>query len=283
MRAVDRVATGWTMFVAAAVLIGAMLRVPALATPVHVPRQRPRRSRWSASWMLDAYSRPRPYDVTTIGRWQGYSLPSATVAVVGVHRRRGDLRACSCPAGRARSPRSSGGRRRRLVAFARLYLGVDHPFDVLVGIALGVGDPADRLPVLHAERGVPGHLPQGKTAHLDVGGRRGEAIRQAVEDQLGVTVRGHQAGRARRLGWLDPAAPARRRRSRHVPVREALRDEPRTGRPLVQARPHHPLRPAGGRASVPVRAPARPVRGLRHAPDVATPASRRPSRWASSS
>ena len=29
---------------------------------------------------------------------------------------------------------------------------------------------------------------QGKTAHLDVGGRRGEAIRHAVQDQLGLTV-----------------------------------------------------------------------------------------------
>src|SRR4029078_8629321 len=29
---------------------------------------------------------------------------------------------------------------------------------------------------------------RGKTAHLDVGGRRGEAVRRAVEDQLGVTV-----------------------------------------------------------------------------------------------
>ena len=28
----------------------------------------------------------------------------------------------------------------------------------------------------------------GKTAHLDVGGRRGEAVRQAVQDQLGLTV-----------------------------------------------------------------------------------------------
>ena len=29
---------------------------------------------------------------------------------------------------------------------------------------------------------------QGKTAHLDVGGRRGVAIREAVEHQLGITV-----------------------------------------------------------------------------------------------
>ncbi len=29
---------------------------------------------------------------------------------------------------------------------------------------------------------------QGKTAHLDIGGRRGEAIRQALHEQLGLTV-----------------------------------------------------------------------------------------------
>ena len=42
-------------------------------------------------------------------------------------------------------------------SFARLYLAVDHPFDVLVAIALAVGDPGQRVPLLHAQRGLPGH------------------------------------------------------------------------------------------------------------------------------
>ena len=32
--------------------------------------------------LIAAYKRPRPYDVTTIGRWRGYSLPSAPAAIV---------------------------------------------------------------------------------------------------------------------------------------------------------------------------------------------------------
>ena len=51
----------------------------------------------------------------------------------------------------------------------------------------------------------------GKTAHLDVGGRRGEALRRAVEDQLGVTVVDVQPGRPRRVRRVDAAAPAPRR------------------------------------------------------------------------
>ena len=47
-------------------------------------------------------------------------------------------------------------------SFARLYLAVDHPFDVIVAIALGRGHPGQRVPLLHAQRGLPGHVPQGQ-------------------------------------------------------------------------------------------------------------------------
>ena len=120
---------------------------------------------------------------------------------------------------------------------ARLYLGVDHPFDVLVSIAVAVGVAAQRVPLLHPERGLPGRLPAGQDRaprrrrpprRRDPRGRRAPARPHRAR---------HQAGRARRLGRLDAAAAPRRGRSRHVPVREALRDEPRARRPLVQARP----------------------------------------------
>ena len=75
-----------------------------------------------------------------------------------------------------------------IVAFARLYLGVDHPFDVLAGVVLGVAIPLLAFRFFTPNEVFPVTYRQGKTAHLDVGGRRGEAIRQAVEDQLGVTV-----------------------------------------------------------------------------------------------
>ena len=138
-------------------------------------------------FLYDAFARPLPYDVTVIGLWRGFSYPSVPVAVltfvvVGI----------VCTAGRGGSPRAIAtavaAALVMLLTFARLYLAVDHPFDVLVGIALPVAillnvfrffTPNDVFPVAYGT---------GKTAHLDVGGRRGEAIRRAVEDQLGFTV-----------------------------------------------------------------------------------------------
>ncbi len=75
-----------------------------------------------------------------------------------------------------------------LFAAARLYLGVDHPFDVVAGLALGIAIPLAAFRLFTPNEFVPVAYKQGKTAHLDVTGRRGEAIRQAVHDQLGVTV-----------------------------------------------------------------------------------------------
>jgi tRNA A-37 threonylcarbamoyl transferase component Bud32 len=77
-----------------------------------------------------------------------------------------------------------------LLAFvsARLYLGVDHPFDALAGLALGIAIPLAAFRLFTPNDVAPVAYRQGKTAHLDVTGRRGEAIRQALHDQLGITV-----------------------------------------------------------------------------------------------
>ena len=90
---------------------------------------------------------------------------------------------------------------------------------------------------------------RGKTAHLDIGGRRGEAIRRAVRDQLGLTVLDVRPDRLGRLRRLHAAAHHRRRGPRHEALREALRDEPRPRRPLVQARPDGAVRPPRGRGA----------------------------------
>ena len=75
-----------------------------------------------------------------------------------------------------------------IVAASRMYLGVDHPFDVLVGAVLGVAIPLIAFRFFTPNEVFPLKYRQGKSAHLDVGGKRGEAIRQAVEEQLGVTI-----------------------------------------------------------------------------------------------
>ena len=137
--------------------------------------------------LIDAYTRPRPTDVTTIGRWEGFSLPSATVAIVSITVV-GIIYMLVVPGEPRRLAKAIGIAAVAVVVAARLYLAVDHPFDVLTGVALGVAIPLIAFRFFTPNEVVPVTYHGGKTAHLDVGGRRGEALRRAVEDQLGVTV-----------------------------------------------------------------------------------------------
>jgi tRNA A-37 threonylcarbamoyl transferase component Bud32 len=75
-----------------------------------------------------------------------------------------------------------------LVALARMYLAVDTPTGVLVASILGVTIPLVAFRLLCPDEVFPVAYRRGRTAHLDVGGRRGEAIRRALHDQLGVIV-----------------------------------------------------------------------------------------------
>ncbi len=185
-RGVDRVATGWTMFFVAIslFLLTAYFRrwrhlftfLGSVMVLVVI-----------GSMLIDAYERPRPYDVTAAGRWQGFSLPSATVAIVSFTAV-GVIYMAVVP-GRPRDVAKRVGMLAvASVAGARLYLGIDHPFDVLVGAALGVAIPLNAFRFFTPNEVFPLTYHPGKTAHLDVEGRRGEAIRQAVAEQLGVTV-----------------------------------------------------------------------------------------------
>ncbi|HEY0517847.1 MAG TPA: phosphatase PAP2 family protein [Ilumatobacteraceae bacterium] len=184
--AVDRVATGWTMFFIAMSLIivaGIFRRWRHLFTflggvvVLAVIGQ----------LMIYSYRRPRPYDVTTIGRWQGYSLPSATVAVftftvVGL------IYILAVPGHMRNIAKAFGLFAVVLLAASRMYLGVDHPLDALFGAVVGVAIPLIGFRFFTPNEVFPVTYRRGKAAHLDVGGRRGEALRQAVEEQLGVTV-----------------------------------------------------------------------------------------------
>jgi tRNA A-37 threonylcarbamoyl transferase component Bud32 len=73
-----------------------------------------------------------------------------------------------------------------LVGLARLYLAIDTPTTVLVAIVIGVMIPLVAFRLLCPDEVFPVTYRRGRTAHLDVGGRRGEAIRRALHDQLGV-------------------------------------------------------------------------------------------------
>ncbi|MFL6223622.1 MAG: RIO1 family regulatory kinase/ATPase, partial [Actinomycetes bacterium] len=73
-----------------------------------------------------------------------------------------------------------------VVAVARMYLAVDTPTGVLVASIIGVTIPLVAFRLLCPDEVFPVAYRRGRTAHLDAGGRRGEAIRRALEDQLGV-------------------------------------------------------------------------------------------------
>jgi tRNA A-37 threonylcarbamoyl transferase component Bud32 len=73
-------------------------------------------------------------------------------------------------------------------ALARVGLGVDAPTDVLVGAVIGVAVSVAAYRLFVPSEVFPVAYRRGRSAHLDVGGRRGEAIRDALADQLGLTV-----------------------------------------------------------------------------------------------
>jgi tRNA A-37 threonylcarbamoyl transferase component Bud32/membrane-associated phospholipid phosphatase len=130
---------------------------------------------------------PRPDGVRIIGSWEGPSFPSPPVAALAVTLV--GIVYSLLPPGR---PRSRGkwvvGGILLLFAFARLYEAVDHPTDILSGLILGVGIPVVAFRVFTPNDVFPVTYRRGRAAHLDVGGRRGEAIRKAVREQLGLTI-----------------------------------------------------------------------------------------------
>jgi tRNA A-37 threonylcarbamoyl transferase component Bud32/membrane-associated phospholipid phosphatase len=131
--------------------------------------------------------RPRPFGVPARSGWGGFALPSVQMVylcavAVGV------LYAL-VPAGRWRQ----AGQRLAaglvaLIALALVRLGVDAPTDVLVGAVLGVTIPLLAFRWFTPDECFPIRYRRGRSAHLDLGGARGEAIRGALADQLGLVV-----------------------------------------------------------------------------------------------
>jgi membrane-associated phospholipid phosphatase len=134
-----------------------------------------------------AVRRPRPFGVDIVGSWVGWSMPSRPVAflsAVGVA-----MLYSLVPKGRWRQ----AGKWVvvavvALLAFARMYLGAATPSDVLVGVALGVTIPLLAFRWFAPNDVFPVSYHRGRSAHLDVGGARGQAIRRALSDQLGLEI-----------------------------------------------------------------------------------------------
>jgi tRNA A-37 threonylcarbamoyl transferase component Bud32/membrane-associated phospholipid phosphatase len=135
---------------------------------------------------LATVDRPRPFGVDLRGSWAGWAMPSRPVAIlaatlvgvlytlvpVGRWRQLGKWVATGLVAA---------------FAVARVYLGVDAPTDALLGAVIGVAVSVAAYRLFVPNEVFPVAYKRGRAAHLDVGGRRGEAIRHALADQLGLT------------------------------------------------------------------------------------------------
>jgi tRNA A-37 threonylcarbamoyl transferase component Bud32 len=135
---------------------------------------------------LATVDRPRPFGVDLRGSWAGWAMPSRPVAIlaatligilytlvpVGRWRQLGKWVATGLVAA---------------FALARIHLGVDAPTDALLGAVIGVAVSVVAYRLFVPNEVFPVSYKRGRSAHLDVGGRRGQAIRQALADQLGLT------------------------------------------------------------------------------------------------
>lgn len=134
-----------------------------------------------------AIARPRSLGVEILAGWSGYAMPSRPLASLAITLI--GIAYTLVFAGRPRyAAKWTIAIVLGLVGLARVYLAVDQPSSAWFGAVLGVAGgvtifrwfvPNDVFPVSYR---------RGKTAHLDVGGRRGEAIVRAVRDQLGLEV-----------------------------------------------------------------------------------------------
>ncbi len=131
--------------------------------------------------------RPRPFGVEFRTDWTGWALPSEQVAALVVVLM-GILYAL-VPEGRWRvTGKWMATGLVALVAVAHHYLGVEAPTDVLVAVAVGVTVPLVGFRLFTPNEMFPISYRRGRSAHLDIGGARGAAIRRALEDQLGLRV-----------------------------------------------------------------------------------------------
>ena len=135
---------------------------------------------------LTTVDRPRPFGVELRGSWAGWAMPSRPVAIlaatlVGVLY-------TLVPLGRWRElGKWVATGLVAAFALARVYLGVDAPTDALVGAAIAVAISVAAYRMFVPNEIFPVSYKRGRSAHLDVGGVRGEAIRHALADQLGLT------------------------------------------------------------------------------------------------
>ena len=142
---------------------------------------------WITSGVAITIARPRPFGIEILSSWHGGSHPSRPVAALA-----GTLIGVCYTLVVPGRPRTIAkwitGAVILVFGLARLYLGVDHPSDVIVGVVLGVTIPLVAFRLFCPNEVFPVTYGRRRGAHLDVGGRRGEAIVEALKNQLGLDV-----------------------------------------------------------------------------------------------
>jgi membrane-associated phospholipid phosphatase len=141
-----------------------------------------------AANMVGAFARrPRPFGVVIQSSWGGWALPSlqvtffATALVAMLYT--------LVPEGRWRNTgKWVAAALVALTALGRVALGADAPTDVLVAAAIGVTIPLLAFRLLTPGEVFPISYRRGRSAHLDIGGARGAAIRHGLKDQLDLAV-----------------------------------------------------------------------------------------------
>jgi len=131
--------------------------------------------------------RPRPFGVVIDGSWNGYALPSVPLAILAANLV--SVLYVLVPEGRWRQVgKWAATAIVALAALGRVALGLDTPTDALLGAVIGVTVPLLAYRWFTPNEVFPISYRRGRSAHLDIGGARGEAIRRAVSDQLGLAV-----------------------------------------------------------------------------------------------
>ncbi len=130
--------------------------------------------------------RPRPL-FPIIGDWEGPSHPSGPVARFGVTVTA--MAYTLLPKGRLRLLAFGlAGVLVSALVLARVYLAVDHPTDAVLAAMFSFAVVVVLIRWFAPEATFPVTWRPGVTAHLDVTGERGDAIRRAVTEQLGMEV-----------------------------------------------------------------------------------------------
>ena len=135
--------------------------------------------------LVQAIGRPRPIGIAYAYGWEGYSHPSREVAALAVVAVGSSF--ALAPHGRwRRAAYWVSGAAIAALALARVYLGVDHPSDVLFAAVIGVAFAVVAFRVFCPSAAFPVRYGRGRAAHLEVEGAREERLREALDEQAGL-------------------------------------------------------------------------------------------------